>query len=40
MLEEFRGGMNAFVHINLPDEVLIEVEQNKLLCHDCGRVYY
>jgi len=39
MLEEFRGGMNAFVHVSMPDEVLIDVEQHKMHCTDCGRQY-
>jgi hypothetical protein len=32
--------MNAFVHLSLPDEVLVDIEENKLTCDDCGRVYY
>jgi hypothetical protein len=32
--------MNAFVHLSLPDEILVDIEENKLECHDCGRVYY
>jgi hypothetical protein len=32
--------MNAFVHLSLPDEILVDIEENKLTCNDCGRVYY
>lgn len=40
MLEQFRGGMNAFVHVSLPDDVLIDIEENKHVCDGCGRCYY
>ena len=40
MLEEFRGGMNSFVHLSLPDDVMVAIEENKIACHHCGRVYY
>ena len=40
MLEEFRGGMNSFVHLSLPDDVMVEIEENKLGCNNCGREYY
>ena len=40
MLEEYRGGMNSFVHISLPDDVMVAIEENKLNCNHCGRVYY
>ena len=40
MLEEFKGGMNAFVHLSLPDEVLVDIEETKMICPDSGRVYY
>lgn len=39
-LETFRGGVNAFVHVSLPDDVLVDIEENKHQCGDCGRVYY
>ena len=29
-LEEYRGGMNSFVHLSMPDEVSISIEENKL----------
>ena len=29
MLEEYRGGMNAFVHLNLPEEIQVQVEESK-----------
>lgn len=40
MLETFRGGLNAFVHVSLPDDVLVDIEESKLECQDCSRVYY
>ena len=39
-MEEYRGGLNAFVHITLPDEVLVEIEETKVICQDCGKVHY
>ena len=40
LLEEYRGGLNAFVHISLPDEVLVDIEESKIVCQDCGKHYY
>jgi len=40
MLEQYKGGMNAFVHISLPDDILVDIEENKHKCGDCGRNYY
>lgn len=39
-LESYRGGINAFVHVSLPDDILVDIEENKHECGDCGRVYY
>lgn len=39
-LEEFKGGVNAFVHLSLPDEILIDIEENKMKCNSCGRKYF
>lgn len=39
-LEEYKGGINAFVHISLPDDILVDIEENKMTCQDCGRNYY
>lgn len=39
-LETFRGGLNAFVHVSLPDDILVDIEENKHQCNDCGRQYY
>ena len=39
LLEEFRGGINSFVHLSLPDDVMISIEENKLSCNNCGRDY-
>jgi len=27
LLEEFRGGMNSFVHLSLPDDVMVKIEE-------------
>lgn len=40
LLEEYKGGMNAFVHLTLPDETLVDIEESKIKCNDCGRKYY
>ena len=40
MLEEFRGGMNSFVHLSLPDDIMVQIEQSKQECNHCGRQYY
>ena len=40
LLEEFRGGMNSFVHLSLPDDIQVQIEENKLGCQHCGREYY
>ena len=40
LLEEYRGGLNAFVHISLPDEVLVDIEESKVICQDCTKLYY
>lgn len=39
-LESYRGGLNAFVHVSLPDDVLVDIEERKLQCGDCHRIYY
>jgi len=40
MLEEFKGGMNAFVHWSLPDDILVDIEENRHACQDCGKEYF
>jgi len=40
LLEEYRGGINAFVHLTLPDEILVDIEESKCKCADCSRTYY
>ena len=35
LLEEYKGGLNAFVHISLPAEILVDIEQSKCKCADC-----
>jgi hypothetical protein len=32
--------MNAFVHLSLPDEILVDIEESKYKCADCSRMYY
>lgn len=39
-LETYRGGLNAFVHVSLPDDILVDIEENKHQCSDCGRQYF
>jgi adenylate kinase family enzyme len=39
-LESFRGGLNAFVHVSLPEDILVDIEENKHECADCGREYF
>lgn len=39
-LEEYKGGMNAFVHLTLPDEILVDIEESKCKCAECNRLYY
>jgi adenylate kinase family enzyme len=36
-LESYKGGVNAFVHVSLPDDILVDIEENKMACGDCGR---
>ena len=40
LLEEFRGGMNSFVHLSLPDDIMVSIEECKLSCNHCGRDYF
>jgi hypothetical protein len=40
LLEEYRGGLNAFVHVSLPDEILVDIEETKVICQDCTKTYY
>lgn len=39
-LEELKGGMNSFVHLNVPERFLAQLEENKFQCADCGTTYY
>ena len=32
--------MNAFVHLTLPDEILVDIEESKCKCAECNRLYY
>ena len=40
MMEEYRGGINSFVHLSLPDDVLVAIEESKYECQHCGKLYY
>ena len=39
-LEELHGGINAFVHLSLPERFLAQLEEAKFQCEDCSTVYY
>ena len=39
-LEEYKGGLNAFVHLSLPPKTLYEIEEHRISCTNCGRNYY
>ena len=28
------------MHLTLPDETLVDIEESKIKCNDCGRKYY
>ena len=40
LMEEYNGGMNAFVHVSMPDEILVDIEENKMKCTECQKVHY
>ena len=40
LLEEFRGGINSFVHLSIPDDIMVAIEESKYGCNHCGRLYY
>lgn len=40
MLESFRGGLNSFVYLNLPEEVREQIADVKVQCTNCNRQYY
>ena len=39
-LEEVDGGMNAFVHLSMPDKFLAQIESAKYQCSDCHAIYW
>jgi adenylate kinase family enzyme len=39
-LEELDGGMNAFVHLSMPDKFLAQIESSKYQCNDCDAIYW
>ena len=39
-LEELSGGMNAFLHLNMPEVFLAQVESAKYKCEDWGATYW
>ena len=40
LMEEYRSGMNAFVHLSLPDEILVDIEENKMRCTSCDKIHF
>ena len=32
--------MNSFVHLSLPDDIMVSIEECKLSCNQCGRDYF
>ena len=40
MMEEYRGGINSFVHLSVPDDVMVAIEECKHECFHCARNYY
>ena len=39
-LEELHGGLNSFVHVAFPERFIAQMEEVKVVCQDCGTVYY
>ena len=39
-MEMYRGGLNAFVHIHMEQDILETLHTVKYTCQDCGRSYY
>jgi len=39
-LEEVQGGVNAFVHLSMPERFLAKLEEVKYECKDCGTTYF
>ena len=39
-LEELSGGMNAFMHLNMPELFLAQIESAKYTCDDWGATYW
>lgn len=39
-LEEMDGGMNAFLHITMPEVFLAQMESSKYQCDDWGAIYW
>eukprot|EP00352_Strombidinopsis_acuminata_P007515 CAMPEP_0176378028 /NCGR_PEP_ID=MMETSP0126-20121128/29322_1 /TAXON_ID=141414 ORGANISM="Strombidinopsis acuminatum, Strain SPMC142" /NCGR_SAMPLE_ID=MMETSP0126 /ASSEMBLY_ACC=CAM_ASM_000229 /LENGTH=181 /DNA_ID=CAMNT_0017740143 /DNA_START=118 /DNA_END=663 /DNA_ORIENTATION=- len=39
MLEEYKGGMNAFVHVDVDDKTLLDINANRVVCAHCNRNY-
>lgn len=39
LMEEYKGGMNSFIHLSMPDEILVEIEENKVKCAETGKVW-
>ena len=39
-LESYKNGISAFVHLSMPDEILVDIEENKFICQDCNKEYF
>mmetsp|Transcript_24824 Transcript_24824/g.17530 ORF Transcript_24824/g.17530 Transcript_24824/m.17530 type:complete len:124 (+) Transcript_24824:267-638(+) len=39
LLEEYKGGMNSFVHVGVEDKVLLDIDANRVVCADCDKVF-
>jgi adenylate kinase family enzyme len=39
-LEEMDGGMNSFLHLNMPEVFLAQMESSKYECGDCHAIYW
>ena len=39
LLEEYQGGMNAFIHIEMPEKYGRMIESKKTTCQNCSKEY-
>ncbi len=40
VLETYKNGISSFVHLSLPDDVLVDLEESKFECKECGKEYF